>query len=122
MDFTVIAAPESCHCTVSLHVGRGRLARGSKDSMAISDARKAEIIKEFATHEGDTGSPEVQIAVLTENIRDLTEHLKIHRHDFSSRRGLLAMVSKRNRLSGYLKKTDRDRYLVLIQKLGLRCR
>jgi small subunit ribosomal protein S15 len=88
--------------------------------MAISEARKAEIIKEYATHEGDTGSPEVQIAVLTENIRDLTEHLKEHRHDFSSRRGLLAMVSKRNRLSGYLKKTDRDRYLTLIQRLGLR--
>ncbi len=88
--------------------------------MAISDARKAEIIKEYATHEGDTGSPEVQMAVLTENIRELTEHMKEHRHDFSSRRGLLAMVSKRNRLSAYLKKTDRDRYLALIQKLGLR--
>ncbi|MFU8829508.1 MAG: 30S ribosomal protein S15 [Phycisphaerales bacterium] len=88
--------------------------------MAISEARKAELIKEFATHEGDTGSADVQIAVLTENIRDLTEHLKEHRHDFSSRRGLLAMVSKRNRLSAYLKKTDRERYMNLIQRLGLR--
>lgn len=88
--------------------------------MAISEARKTELIKEYAVHEGDTGSPEVQIAILTEKIRDLTEHLKEHRHDFSSRRGLLAMVSKRNRLSGYLKKTDRDRYMNLIQRLGLR--
>src|SRR5690606_10432361 len=98
----------------------GAANRGEIDRMAISDARKAEISKEYATHEGDTGSPEVQMAVLTEDIRELTEHLKEHRHDFASRRGLLAMVSKRDRLAGYLKKADRDRYLNLIQKLGLR--
>lgn len=88
--------------------------------MAISVERRAEIINEYKTGEGDTGSPEVQVALLTENIRELTEHLKEHRHDFSSRRGLLGMVSRRTRLTNYLKKKDRDRYLNLIQRLGLR--
>ncbi len=88
--------------------------------MAIAPERRAEIIKEFGTGENDTGSAQVQIALLTEDIRELTVHLREHRHDFSSRRGLLAMVSKRNRLSAYLRKKDRDGYLGLIQKLGLR--
>jgi len=88
--------------------------------MAISKERRAEIIKEFATQEGDTGSPQVQVALLTENIRELTTHLKEHKHDFSSRRGLLQMVSKRNRLSAYLRNRDRDAYLQLIKQLGLR--
>lgn len=88
--------------------------------MAISTERRAQIIEEYKLHDGDTGSPEVQVALLTENIRDLTEHLKEHKHDFSSRRGLLQMVSKRNRLSNYLRRNDRDRYLKLIKSLGLR--
>jgi small subunit ribosomal protein S15 len=88
--------------------------------MAISNERRAEIIKEFATNEGDTGSPQVQVALLTENIRELTTHLKEHKHDYASRRGLLQMVSKRNRLSAYLRRRDRDAYLQLIKQLGLR--
>ena len=88
--------------------------------MAISEARRAELIKEYGIKDGDTGSPEVQVALLTESIRDLTEHLKEHKHDFSSRRGLLQMVSKRNHLTAYLRKKDRERYLSLIKRLGLR--
>lgn len=88
--------------------------------MAISEQRRGEIIQDFRTHEGDTGSPEVQVALLTESIKDLTEHLKDHKHDYSSRRGLLGMVSKRTRLTTYLRRTDRDRYLSLISRLGLR--
>jgi len=88
--------------------------------MAISPARRAEIINEFKVNDNDSGSPEVQVAVLTEDIRELTEHMKEHRHDFSTRRGLLSKVSKRSRLTNYLKRKDRDRYLNLIQRLGLR--
>ena len=78
------------------------------------------IIKEHARHEGDTGSPEVQIALLTKRINDLTEHLKIHKKDHHSRRGLLKMVGQRRGLLAYLKKTDIERYRTLIEKLGLR--
>lgn len=81
---------------------------------------KEEIIKEYATHEGDTGSPEVQIAILTKEINILTEHLKVNIHDFHSKKGLLMKVGKRRNLLGYLKKTDINRYRTLIQKLGLR--
>lgn len=88
--------------------------------MAISLERRNKIVSDYRVHETDTGSPEVQVALLTENIRDLTEHLKLHKHDFSTRRGLLAMVSRRTRLTTYLKRTHRDRYLTLIQRLGLR--
>jgi small subunit ribosomal protein S15 len=88
--------------------------------MAISAERRAEIISEYKRHEGDTGSPEVQVALLTENIRALTDHLKDHKHDFASRRGLLQMVSRRNHLNKYLKRTDRERYQTLIKRLGLR--
>ena len=88
--------------------------------MAISAARRAELVKEYQRTDGDTGSPEVQVALLTENIREMTEHLKVHKHDFSSRRGLLGMVSKRSRLTEYLKRKDRERYQQLIQSLGLR--
>ncbi len=88
--------------------------------MAISVERRQQLIEEFRTHEGDTGSPEVQVALLTENIRELTEHLKEHKHDFSSRRGLMGMVSQRRRLTGYLRRIDRDRYQKLIERLGLR--
>jgi small subunit ribosomal protein S15 len=88
--------------------------------MAISEQRRQELIGEYRRHEGDTGSPEVQVAILTEQIRDLTEHLKEHRHDYSSRRGLLQMVSKRSRLTRYLQQVDRGRYIDLIGRLGLR--
>jgi len=81
---------------------------------------KTKIIEEFKLHEGDTGSPEVQVAILTHKINRLTEHLKIHKKDHHSRRGLLMMVSKRKRLLDYLKRKDERRYLKLIQKLNLR--
>ena len=81
---------------------------------------KAEIIAKYAIHEGDTGSPEVQIAVLTKRINDLTEHLKEHHKDHHSRRGLLKMVGHRRNLLAYLQKTDIERYRAIVQKLGLR--
>jgi small subunit ribosomal protein S15 len=81
---------------------------------------KEEIIRENRTHDGDTGSPEVQVAVLTRRISHLTEHLRTHKHDFHSRRGLLQMVGKRRRLLKYLQKKDVERYRTLIAKLGLR--
>lgn len=88
--------------------------------MALDPAVKTSIIQEYATHEGDTGSPEVQIAVLSRRISDLTEHLKSHKHDHHTRRGLMAMVGRRRRMLGYLEKTDIARYRSLIQRLGLR--
>ncbi len=88
--------------------------------MNIDDMSKDEIIGEFKTHDSDTGSPEVQIALLTARIRHLTEHLKTHRGDHASRRGLLMMVGKRTRLLRYLKKSERERYLTVIGKLELR--
>ena len=81
---------------------------------------KQAIIKEFATHEGDTGSPEVQIAVLTKRINDLNEHLKMHKKDNHSRRGLLKMVGQRRGLLQYLTKVDIERYRAIVEKLGLR--
>jgi small subunit ribosomal protein S15 len=81
---------------------------------------KEEIIQEHQTHEGDTGSPEVQVAVLTRRISHLTEHLREHKHDYHSRRGLLKMVGRRRRLLKYLQKKDVERYRALIAKLGLR--
>jgi small subunit ribosomal protein S15 len=81
---------------------------------------KTAIMKEFATHEGDTGSPEVQIAVLTKRIKDLTEHLKVHKKDHHSNRGLLKMVGHRRNLLEYLKRKDINRYRAIIEKLGLR--
>jgi small subunit ribosomal protein S15 len=81
---------------------------------------KEEIIHEHRAHEGDTGSPEVQVAVLTRRIAHLTEHLREHKHDYHSRRGLLKMVGKRRRLLKYLQKKDVERYRALIAKLGLR--
>ncbi|EYT52629.1 MULTISPECIES: 30S ribosomal protein S15 [Kocuria] len=88
--------------------------------MALDAAIKQEIIKDFATHEGDTGSPEVQIAVLTRRIADLTEHLKQHKHDHHTRRGLMALVGRRRRMLTYLRDTDITRYRTLIERLGLR--
>ena len=86
----------------------------------MTQAEKQAIMKEYATHEGDTGSPEVQIAVLTKRINDLTEHLKEHYKDHHSRRGLLKMVGHRRNLLAYLQKTDIERYRAIVQKLGLR--
>ena len=88
--------------------------------MASTHDRKAEIIKEYALEEGDTGSPEVQVALLTEHISGLTEHLKVHKKDFGTRRGLLTMVGQRTRLLRYLRNNQPDRYNSLIGRLGLR--
>ena len=88
--------------------------------MTITAERKAEVVKEHARQEGDTGSSEVQVAILTERIRNLTEHFKGHAKDNHSRRGLLMMVNKRRSLLDYLRKKDGQRYLDLIAKLGLR--
>ena len=87
---------------------------------SITQERKQDLIKEFATHGGDTGSPEVQVAILSERITSLTEHLKAHQKDFASRRGLLMMVGQRRRLLDYLNKKNADRYQRLIERLGLR--
>ena len=86
----------------------------------MTQAEKQAIMKEYATHEGDTGSPEVQIAVLTKRINDLTEHLKEHHKDHHSRRGLLKMVGHRRNLLAYLQKIDIERYRAIVHKLGLR--
>lgn len=88
--------------------------------MAITKERKTEIIDQFRREPNDTGSPEVQIALLTARINELTEHLRIHKKDHASRRGLLMMVSKRASLLNYLRRKDRNRYLTLINRLGLR--
>jgi small subunit ribosomal protein S15 len=88
--------------------------------MSISAQRKQEIIKQFALKESDTGSPEVQVAILSERIQNLTEHLKTHQKDFHSRRGLLMMVGQRRRLLDYLKEKEARRYEQLIERLGLR--
>ena len=88
--------------------------------MPLDTEVKKEIITGHATNEGDTGSPEVQVALLTRRINDLTEHLKVHKHDHHSRRGLLLLVGRRRRLLHYLQRKDIARYRALIQKLGLR--
>ena len=88
--------------------------------MSITAERKQELIGEYATNAGDTGSPEVQVAILSERIVNLTEHFKSHEKDNHSRRGLLMMVSKRRRLLDYLKRKNTDRYEQLVKRLGLR--
>lgn len=88
--------------------------------MSVTAERKQELIKDFATQDGDTGSPEVQVAILTERINNLTGHFKDHAKDNHSRRGLLVMVNKRRRLLDYLKRKDEARYKTLIERLGLR--
>ncbi len=88
--------------------------------MSITAEEKKQIVGDYRTHEGDTGSPEVQIALLTKRINELTEHLKTHKKDHSSRRGLLKMVGKRNALLKYLTREDRTRYQQIIGRLGLR--
>ncbi len=87
--------------------------------MSLVKEEKNKILSDFAQHEGDTGSPEVQIALLTERIKKLTEHLKIHKQDVHSRRGLLQMVNKRRRILLYLTRKDPDRYKSIVEKLGL---
>lgn len=86
----------------------------------LATAKKSELIDRFRTHDSDTGSPEVQIAILSARITELTEHFKTHKKDHASRRGLLMLVSKRRRLLDYLKKNDSDRYRDVISKLGIR--
>ena len=88
--------------------------------MSITAAKKAELIKKFARSEGDTGSPEVQVAILTERITNLTEHFKTNKKDNHSRRGLLTMVATRRKLLDYVKRKDENRYQVLIKELGIR--
>ncbi|MGL4172487.1 MAG: 30S ribosomal protein S15 [Actinomycetota bacterium] len=88
--------------------------------MPLDTATKSSIMTEYATGEGDTGSPEVQVAMLTQRIKDLTEHLKMHQHDHHSRRGLLLLVGRRRRLLAYLRHKDINRYRSLIERLGLR--
>ena len=88
--------------------------------MSITAEEKARVMKEYATKDGDTGSPEVQVAILSSRIATLTEHFKTHKKDNHSRRGLLKMVSQRRRLLDYLKKKDEARYKAIIEKLGLR--
>jgi small subunit ribosomal protein S15 len=90
------------------------------ENMALDQETKTKIMTEYATLEGDTGSPEVQVAMLTKRIADLTEHLKVHKHDHHSRRGLLLLVGRRRRLLNYVQKKDIQRYRSLIERLGLR--
>jgi small subunit ribosomal protein S15 len=89
-------------------------------AMSITTERKATLITEYAVKQGDTGSPEVQVAILSERIVNLTEHFKVHKKDKHSRRGLLMLVSRRRRLLDYVKRKDGERYATLIQRLGLR--
>ena len=88
--------------------------------MALKKSEKENIIKEYATHEGDTGSPEVQIAILTNRIQYLTEHLKEHKKDHHSRRGLLKLVGQRRNMLDYLRRKDIERYRSILERLGLR--
>ena len=88
--------------------------------MSITTVRKAELIGEYAQKDGDTGSPEIQVAILSERITNLTDHLKVHKKDFHSRRGLLMMVGQRRRLLDYVKRKKTDGYQTIIKRLGLR--
>jgi small subunit ribosomal protein S15 len=93
---------------------------GITEKMALDQDTKTKIIDEYKAQDGDTGSPEVQVAMLTKRIADLTEHLKVHKHDHHSRRGLLLLVGRRRRLLNYVQKKDIQRYRSLIERLGLR--
>ena len=88
--------------------------------MALTPQQKQDLIEEYKTHDGDTGSPEVQVALLTARIRYLTEHFQTHKHDFASRRGLLKLVGQRRKLLKYVRNVEPKRYQTLIQRLGLR--
>jgi small subunit ribosomal protein S15 len=111
-------APQTCP-TPRVRVLFHRQHRSS-ENMALDQETKNKIIGEYQAKEGDTGSPEVQIAMLTKRIADLTEHLKVHKHDHHSRRGLLLLVGQRRRLLNYVQKKDVQRYRSLIERLGLR--
>jgi small subunit ribosomal protein S15 len=97
-----------------------KTSKTKDDPMSITTGRKAELIKNYATKSGDTGSPEVQVAILSERIANLTEHFKTHVKDNHSRRGLLKLVSQRRQLLDYLKRSDEGRYKSLIERLGIR--
>jgi small subunit ribosomal protein S15 len=97
-----------------------RVRRTRRNEKLAVVENKETIIEEYRTHEGDTGSPEVQVAILTQRINHLTDHMRQHKHDFHSRRGLLKMVGQRRRLLKYLQKNDVERYRTLIARLGLR--
>src|SRR5439155_18049296 len=99
---------------------KSKAAEGARTQMSITKDRKSQIIDQYRLEPEDTGSPEVQVALLTARITELTEHLRTHKKDHASRRGLLMMVSKRSRLLTYLRENDRNRYLSLIGRLGLR--
>jgi len=101
-------------------MARRRSGGGGADHMSITKERKTEIIDQYRREAKDTGSPEVQIALLTSRINELTEHLRTHKKDHASRRGLLMMVSKRSGLLNYIRQKDRARYLTVIGRLGLR--
>lgn len=88
--------------------------------MAVAQDKRKQLLTDYATHKGDTGSPEVQVALITEKINHLTEHLKVHKKDFTSRRGLLMMVGQRSRLLKFLQSSDNARYQTLIKRLGIR--
>ncbi len=88
--------------------------------MAMATQKRQELVKQFQQHDSDSGSPQVQVAILTARIKEMTEHLRTHKHDFASRRGLLLMVGRRGRLLKYLSRIDREGYQALIKRLGLR--
>jgi small subunit ribosomal protein S15 len=113
-----LAAGEILSSWRGAHLPANTTGKGS--NVPLDTTVKKEIIAGHATNEGDTGSPEVQVALLTKRISDLTEHLKVHKHDHHSRRGLLLLVGRRRRLLQYLARTDITRYRALIEKLGLR--
>ena len=100
--------------------GPAKQGHSREVAMSVTAERKHEIVEEYRQNDQDTGSPDIQVAILTQRIQNLTEHLKGNRHDHASRKGLRMMVSKRSRLLKYLANTDRQRYLDLIGKLGLR--
>ena len=105
--------------TTHPYLATGKYYEKVENTMILKD-KKTEVILANATHEGDTGSPEVQVAILTARINELTEHLRVHKHDNHSRRGLLLMVGKRRSMLDYLAKKDINRYRALIAKLGIR--
>ena len=117
---TTIARQISPCYSWSRHLGSVTKRNRSNAHIVLAPTKKSEIISRFRAHDTDTGSPEVQIAILSERIGELTEHFKTHAKDHASRRGLLMLVSKRRRLLDYLKTNDSDRYREVIGKLGLR--
>lgn len=118
-DFSLVTRLDDILAVATFRALGPQRAR-KENSMSITPERKQELIREHATKLGDTGSPEVQIAILTERINQLTEHFKVHQKDNHSRRGLLKMVGQRRQLLDYLKRKDEARYQKIIEKLGIR--